>query len=52
MVFTLYRPVPVCLFTPGRFTLPGAPGDFSGGYLVIIPVYQDKHGEKGGRFTW
>ena len=51
-VFTLYRPVPVCLFTPGRFTLPGAPGDFSGGYLVIIPVYQDKHGEKGGRFTW
>ena len=24
----------------------------SGGYLVIIPVYQDKHGEKGGRFTW
>ena len=31
MVFTLYRHVPVCLFTPERFTLPGAPGDLSGG---------------------
>ena len=30
-VFTLHRPVPVCLFTTARFTLPGAPGDSSGG---------------------
>ena len=29
-VFTLHRPVPVCLFTPARFPLPGAPGDSSG----------------------
>ena len=29
--------MPVCLFTPMRFTLPGAPGDSSGGYFVIIP---------------
>ena len=36
-MFTLYRPVPVCLFTPVRFTLPGAPGDSSGVCLVIIP---------------
>ena len=30
-VFTLHRLVPVCFFTPARFTLPGAPGDSSGG---------------------
>ena len=30
-VFTLHRPVPVCLFTPARFPLPGAPGDSSDG---------------------
>ena len=36
-VFALYRPGPVCLFTPVRFTLPGAPGGSSGGYLGIIP---------------
>ena len=52
MVFTLYRPVPVLFFTPERFTLPGAPGDSSGGYLVIIPIHQHEHGGKGGRFTW
>ena len=51
MVFTLYRPLAVCFFTPARFTLPGAPGCSSGGYLGIIPVYQHEHGEKGGRFT-
>ena len=36
-VFALYRPVPVCLFTPMKFTVPGAPGDSSGVCLVIIP---------------
>ena len=32
--------------------LPGAPGDPSGGYLVIIPIFQHIQVESGGRFTW
>ena len=32
MVFTLYRPVPVLVFIPARFIIPGAPGDSSGGF--------------------
>ena len=52
MVFTLYRPGPVCLFTPTRFTLPGAPGDSSVVYLGITQIHQHEHGGKGGRFTW
>ena len=47
-VFTLYRPVPVCLFTPARFTLPGAPGASSDVYLVITPIHQDEHGGEVG----
>ena len=47
-VFTLYRPVPVCLFTPARFTLPGPPGASSGVYLVITPIHQDEHGGEVG----
>ena len=46
-VFTFYRPVAVCPFTPARSTLPGAPGDSSGGCLVIIPIHQQEHGEEG-----
>ena len=45
-VFTFYRPVAVCPFTPARSTLPGAPGDSSGGCLVIIPIHQHKHGRR------
>ena len=46
--------MPVCLSTPARFTLPGAPGDTSGRcvYLVINPIFQHEHGGKEGRFTW
>lgn len=46
MVFTLYRHVPVCIFTPSRFTLPGSPETSHVGYLVFILIYQDKHGGK------
>ena len=47
-IFTLYRPVPVCLFTPARFTFPGAPGASSDVYLVITPIHQDEHGGEVG----
>ena len=30
--------LPVC--PPARFTFPGAPGEPSGGYLVITPMFQ------------
>ena len=47
MVFTLYRHVPVCIFTPSRFTLPGAPGDSSGELSGNYSKSQHEHGEKG-----
>lgn len=47
MTFTLYRHVPVCSFIPSESPSLGLLETPQVAYLVVTPIYQDKHGRKG-----